>query len=155
MEPATGSDDGIDIPENSVVDTESSDGQGHIFEDEAESDGDHDKDEDYVMEDRKSESDPTDSEDELYDDHHEPTPSLKKGKGKTVKVSLFSLCLFICDIKTCQNLPKPLKGDFRREINNARTFSAIAGNTALNPITKMKPLTAQKRKEPLGENKPP
>jgi hypothetical protein len=56
------------------------------------------------------------------------------------------------DTKIHQNLQKPQKGDFRRDINNARTSSAIAGNTALNLIAKMKLPTAKKRKEPLGEN---
>ena len=81
--------DPIDIPEDSVVETESSDGQleghvGHVYEDE--SDGDHKKDEDYVMDDK---SDELDSDDEfnvsLSDVHHEPT----KGKGKAIKVSPF------------------------------------------------------------------
>lgn len=50
------SDGPINIPEDSVVDTESSDGQGFGFEEE--SDGDHEKDEDYVMDDaHKSSSD--------------------------------------------------------------------------------------------------
>ena len=51
--------DPIDIPEDSVVETESSDGQleghlGHVYEDE--SDGDHEKDEDYVMDDTSDKS---------------------------------------------------------------------------------------------------
>jgi hypothetical protein len=78
--------DPIDIPEDSVVETESSDGQGHvghIYEEE--SDGDHEKDEDYVMDDDKSDGLDSDEEFYLSDVHHEPT----KGKGKAIKVSPF------------------------------------------------------------------
>jgi hypothetical protein len=74
------------LPENSVVDMEStavSDGQGHVYEDE--DDGDHEKDEDYVMHDDNSEN----SSDEEFncdvDVHDEPL----KGKGKAIKVSTF------------------------------------------------------------------
>jgi hypothetical protein len=65
----------IDIPEDSVVDTESSDGQGHVFDED--SDGDHEKDEDYVMDDAAGdESDKSDSEEEFI--HQERM----NGKGK-------------------------------------------------------------------------
>ena len=142
----------IDIPEDSVVDTESSDGQNHVYDDE--SDGDQEKDEDYVMDDAsdKSESEKFNSDEEFDDNVCKPT---QMGKGKLKVQSLFcplisyqSLVMLIT--KTFQNLPKPQKGDFRRDINNARANSAIAGNTA-----KMKSFTAQKRKEPLGGNRPP
>lgn len=77
----------IDLPEDSVVDTESSDGQGLIYEEE--DDGDHDQDEDYVMRDDKSDESDSD-EFKSDDDHGEPT----KGKGKAVKVSpFFLLCI--------------------------------------------------------------
>ena len=84
--------DPIDIPEDSVVETESSDGQleghlGHVYEDE--SDGDHEKDEDYVMDDKSDELD-SDEEFNLSDVHHE----LTKGKGKAIKVSPFFLLFF-------------------------------------------------------------
>ena len=52
------------------------------------------------------------------------------------------------------NLPKTDKFEFRRDVYNSRTNVAIAGNTAINSIAKMKPPTAQKRKEPLSENRP-
>ena len=142
----------INIPEDSVVDTESSDGQGHVYEDE--SDGDHEKDKDYVMD---NASDKSDSDEEFNIDvqrevHHEPM----KGKGKMTKVSCLYLVISHCDTKTCQNLPKSQKGNFCRDINNACTNSAIAGNTAINSIAKMKSLTSQKQKSPwvkinLGE----
>lgn len=79
-----------------MVDTESSDGQGHVFEDEPESDGDHDEDEDYVMEDKSDKSDPSDGE--LDDVVHELIP--KRSKGKTINVSLFlfSTCSLITAI---------------------------------------------------------
>ncbi|KAF8800095.1 hypothetical protein BYT27DRAFT_7149065 [Phlegmacium glaucopus] len=44
------------------------------------------------------------------------------------------------------------RGDFRKAINHARNNSAVTGNTAMSFIAKMKPPTAQKRKQP--ENKP-
>ena len=72
----------IDIPEDSVVDTESSDGHSHVYEDE--SDGDHEKDEDYVMDDASDKSDKSDSDMEINVEVREPM----KSKGKT-KVSLF------------------------------------------------------------------
>ena len=85
--------DPINIPEDSVVETESSDGQGHVghvYEDE--SDGDHEKDEDYVMPVDDDESDKLDSDEfNLSDVHHEPT----KGKGKAIKVSPFFPLFFI------------------------------------------------------------
>jgi hypothetical protein len=78
-----------------------------------------------------------------------------KGKGKITKVIPF-LPFFIghCSTKFCQNVQKPNKFEFRRGVNNSRTNAAIAGNTAINSVAKMKPPTAQKRKEPLGENRP-
>lgn len=75
----------IDIPEDSVVDTESSDGLGLAYEDV--SDGDRDNDEDYVMPvDDNSEKSGSDDESDVHD---EPI----NGKGK---VSYFSfLKIFI------------------------------------------------------------
>ena len=58
---------------------------------------------------------------------------------------LLYLAIGHCSTKTCQNLQKPEKFDFCRDINNACTDSAIAGNTAINSMAKMKPLTAQAR----------
>ena len=74
--------DPIDIPEDSVVDTESSDGQGHFYpsEPEEESGGDHEKDEDFIM---PVDDDMLDSDD-IYVPDLEPT-----GKGKATKVSRF------------------------------------------------------------------
>jgi len=142
--------DPINIPEDSVVDTESSDGRlgvHDVYEDE--SDGDHEKDEDYVMDDASDKLDKLDSDEDI-DALHEPM----KGKGKTKKVSPFFPLFSIAHYDTCQDLPKPQKGNFRRDVNNARTNSAIAGNTANNYIAKTTSLTAQKRKEPTGANKP-
>jgi len=74
-----------DIPDESVVDTESSDGLGLGFEDE--SDGDHEKDEDYVMDsgdgDKGSDLD-SDGEFDLREVH---VPMKKPGKAKAAKVS--------------------------------------------------------------------
>ena len=69
----------IDIPEDSVVDTESSDGQNHVYDDE--SDGDQEKDEDYVMDDAsdKSESEKFNSDEDFDDNVHKPA---QMGKGK-------------------------------------------------------------------------
>ena len=133
----------IDIPEDSVVNTESSDGQGHIYLSDEESGGDHEKDEDYVM---PVDDDQLDSDDIYVPDHDELT-------GKAAKLFFNLLVIGNCDTKTCQNWQKTQKGDFRSNINNAHTNSAITGNTSLNFITKMKPLTALKWKEPLGKNK--
>lgn len=75
----------INIPEDSVFDTESSDGLGHVYEDE--SDGDHEKDEDFVM-DNASGSDKShnlDSDEDFYADEAPCEPM--KGKGKVIKVS--------------------------------------------------------------------
>jgi hypothetical protein len=70
----------INLPEDSVVDTES-DGQGFVNEpQEEESDGDHEKDEDFVMGD-VLDSDDSDSQ-EFF------VPSMK-GKRKVIKVCSF------------------------------------------------------------------
>ena len=80
----------VNLPEDSVVDTES-DGQGYVYE---QSDGDHEDDEDYIMD------DPTDAlysddgeefdvnieEEELnVDIQAEAIAKNEKGKGKKVK----------------------------------------------------------------------
>ena len=74
-----------DIPDESVVDTESSDGLGLGFEDE--SDGDHEKDEDYVMDsgdgDKGSDLD-SDGELDLCEVRE---PTKKPSKVKVAKVS--------------------------------------------------------------------
>ena len=99
-----------------------------------------------------------DSDEDLNfsDVHHEPT----KGKKKAIKVSpffplgyLFVVYIGHLDTKSCQNIQKLQKGDFRRDVNNAHTNSAIPGNTAINSIAKMKLSTAQKQKEPLDGSK--
>ena len=41
----------INLPEDSVVNMESSDGHGYVYEPKEVSDGDHEKDEDYIMDD--------------------------------------------------------------------------------------------------------
>ena len=76
----------LDIPDRSAIDTESSDGQGLGFPDE--SDGDHEKDEDYVMEPNHSDKG-SNSDSDIYvrEVHEQPE---KPGKMKTAKVgSLF------------------------------------------------------------------
>ncbi|KAF8802193.1 hypothetical protein BYT27DRAFT_7113324, partial [Phlegmacium glaucopus] len=103
-----------DIPDESAVDTESSDGQVLGFEDE--SDGDHEKDEDYLME-----MDDGDKDSDLESDG-----------GFYLR----------------ENAEKPKRGDFHKAINDVRNNSAIAGNTAINMIAKVKLPTALKRKEP-------
>lgn len=81
------SDGPINLPEDSVVDTES-DGYFNAPEpEEEESDGDHEKDEDYVM--------GVASEDEDSDDSQIIDVSIQsmKGKGKMIKVIPFLLLL--------------------------------------------------------------
>lgn len=138
------SEDLINIPEDSVVDTESSDGQDRIYPSEEESGGDHENDEDYIMD-----EDNLDPDEDIYVTDCEP----KEGKGKGIKVSTLVIISWSLVTDTCKNRQKSQKGDFRRDINNARTNSAIAGNTASNFAAKMKPPTVQKRKESLGEKK--
>ncbi|KAF8802591.1 hypothetical protein BYT27DRAFT_7260895 [Phlegmacium glaucopus] len=113
----------VDIPDESVVDTESSDGRGLGFEDQ--SDGDHDKDKDYVMD---------------SDDGDKGSKSNSDGE--------FDLCeVHEAAKKLGKNPKKPKRGDFRKAINHARNNSAIAGNTATNFITKMKLPATHKRKQ--------
>jgi hypothetical protein len=76
------SEDPINIPEDSVVDTESSDGQGHIYPSEEESDGDHENDKDYILE-----EDNLDPDEDIYVTDYEP----KEGQGKAIKVSPFTI----------------------------------------------------------------
>ena len=80
----------IDIPEDSVVDTESSDGQNHVYDDE--SDGDQEKDEDYVMDDAsdKSESEKFNS-DEEFDDNVRKLTQMGKGKLKVLSSNQLSV----------------------------------------------------------------
>ena len=78
----------INIPDESVIDTESSDGQGLGFEDM--SDGDHENDKDYVMDsddgDKASDMD-SDGEFDLHP-VHEPTKTPRNAKSAKVN-SLF------------------------------------------------------------------
>ena len=71
-----------DIPDESVVDTESSDGWGLGFEDKSE--GDHEKDEDYVMDSCDGDKG---SDGEFSNLHDFCEPTKKLGKAKAVKVS--------------------------------------------------------------------
>jgi len=77
-----------DIPDESVVDTESSDGRGLGFEDE--SDGDHEKDEDYVMDsdggDKQSDLDSLNDE---FDLREVREAAKKPGKAKAKVSPLF------------------------------------------------------------------
>ena len=83
-----------DIPDESVVDTESSDGWGLGFEDE--SNGDHENDKDYVMDsDEGDKGLDLDSEREIY--LCEVWEAVKKpGKAKVTEVSvgIFGLCKY-------------------------------------------------------------
>jgi hypothetical protein len=75
----------VDIPDMSTIDTESSDGQGLGFLEE--SDGDNEKDEDYVME---LEVDETEEGSDIYvpeEVHEQPK---KSGKVKKTKVGSLS-----------------------------------------------------------------
>ena len=83
------SDGPINIPEDSVIDTESSDGQAHNLEDEMD-DGDHEKDHDYVMNESSDSSDSDDLEEFNVDIHQEAMGAI----GKTKKVC-FSLLLLL------------------------------------------------------------
>ena len=75
------SEDPVNLPEDSVVDTES-DGQGYVYE---QSDGDHEEDEDYVMDDPTDALD-SDDDDEFNVDIQAESIAMKgKGKGKKVK----------------------------------------------------------------------
>jgi hypothetical protein len=77
-----------DIPDESVVDTESSDGRGLGFEDE--SDGDHEKDEDHVMDSGNGDKGSDLDSDGEFDLREVREPTKKPGKAKAAKVS----CLF-------------------------------------------------------------
>jgi hypothetical protein len=81
----------VDIPDRSVIDTESSDGQGLGFPDV--SDGDHEKDEDYLMEpDDSDKGSSSDSDIYVREEVHEQAK--KPVKMKTAKASsLFYLSL--------------------------------------------------------------
>jgi hypothetical protein len=75
----------VHIPEESVVGTESSDGQGLGFEEE--SDGDHEDDEDFLMElDDDAQGSNLDSDEDIYV-REVQEPLRKPGKVKSVKVS--------------------------------------------------------------------
>ncbi|KAF8799693.1 hypothetical protein BYT27DRAFT_7217441 [Phlegmacium glaucopus] len=113
----------VDIPDESVVDTESSDGRGLGFEDQ--SDGDHDKDKDYVMDSDDGDKGSKSNSDGEFDLREVHEAAKKLGK----------------------NPEKPKRGDFRKAINHARNNSAITGNTATNFITKMKLPATHKRKQ--------
>ena len=78
------SEDPVNLPEDSVVDTES-DGQNYVYE---QSDGDHEDDEDYIMEDPTNVLDSDDSE-EYNDVDIEAESIAMKGKGKGKKVKPF------------------------------------------------------------------
>ena len=74
----------VDIPDRSAINTESSDGQGLGLPDE--SDGDHEKDEDYLMEaDDGDKGSNSDSDIYMREEVHEQ-PKVP-GKMKTAKVS--------------------------------------------------------------------
>ena len=79
----------VNLPEDSVVDTES---DGYVNEpepEEEESDGDHDKDEDYVMRVASEDEDSASDDSQTID---VSIPSMK-GKGKLIKVFPFVLLL--------------------------------------------------------------
>ena len=74
----------VDIPDRSAIDTESSDGQGLGFPELEESDGDLEKDENYVMEpDHSDEGSNLNSDIYMREIHEHPE---KPGKMKTAKV---------------------------------------------------------------------
>ncbi|KIM35954.1 hypothetical protein M413DRAFT_428169 [Hebeloma cylindrosporum] len=120
-----------DIPDESVVDTESSDGHFGLNPGDM-SDGDHEKDEDYVMD--SDDGDKVDSDVEF--DLRSVLETTKTQKPSNAKE-------FPNSAPKSKNADKPKRGDFRKAIDNVRNTVAVAGNTS-----KMKPLTAQKRKEP-------
>jgi len=76
-----------------LLDTESSDGRGLGFEDE--SDGDHEKDDNYVMDPDDGKNGLVSNSDEEIEVREVPKAAKKLGKAKGDKVSLFplSLCL--------------------------------------------------------------
>ena len=118
----------IDIPEDSVVDTESSDGQGHVFEELEYSDGDHEKDEDYVMDNASDESDkpyPEDDWESNVDVHQEQM----KGKGKVSR--FFHLLSHQCVIPLPEGTTKTTDSERRlpqryqrcpRQFSNCRKY---------------------------------
>ena len=75
------SEDPVNLPEDSVVDTES-DGQNYVYE---QSDGDHEDDEDYIMDDPTNVLDSDDSDEFNVDIEAESIVMKGKGKGKKVK----------------------------------------------------------------------
>ena len=98
-----------------MVDTESSDGQNHVYDEE--SDGDHEKDEDYVMDDAsdKSESEKFNSDEEFDDNVCKPT---QMGKGKLKVQSLF------CPLISYQSLVMLITKTFRTYQNHRKATSA-------------------------------
>ncbi|KAF8815867.1 hypothetical protein BYT27DRAFT_7286661 [Phlegmacium glaucopus] len=118
-----------DIPDKSVVETESSDGQGLGLEDEF--DGNHDNDDDYVM-------------------HSDDADKESQSTGNSDRESDYEVCE--ATKKPSKNTEKPKQGNFCKAINHVCNNSAVAGTTAMSFLAKMKLPTAQKQKEP--ENKP-
>ncbi|KAF8803015.1 hypothetical protein BYT27DRAFT_7305696 [Phlegmacium glaucopus] len=101
----------VNIPEDSVVDTESSMSDAGLglggFLDELESDGDHEQDADYIMS-HKSDVDDSDE----FDSRH-------------------------AEIEHIKNKKKTQRGDFRKAVNEIRNAAPVRGTDTLPPKLKL------------------
>jgi hypothetical protein len=102
----------VDIPDRSAVDTESSDGHDLGFQ--VESDGDHEKDEDYLMESDHSDDDDKGSNSDIYVREVLEHPK-KPGKVKTAKVSSVSKPLVNTTLKLTRTKKNPSEATFAKQ----------------------------------------
>ena len=117
-----------DIPDESVVDTESSDGHVGLHLDDDMSDGDHEKDEDYVME-----SDDGDNASDLDPDDDFDLPSVLETTKKPSDAKFKESFYFFSSVTTMLKLTRIRAPNKRRQTNPSEATSARQSTMCATP----------------------